>query len=328
MRPSVAEVAKHAGVSTATVSRVLNGNDRIRPETREKVLRAASALDYKLPTPNPIPKISGGNLVMVLVPDIANPFYSGIVNGIEAAAREFDLSILITNTQGESQAEKKYISMLEQKQMSGIISLDPVSTQMKFADKIVGLPWINCSEYIDSPNTSYVSIDHKQAAMDAVFYLLSKGHRKIALVNSDESYLYAQQRKQGYISALKNAGVEVEKEYIQSVGGIDYPLGELAARRLMTLSEPPTAIFAVSDTLAIGVMKAVFRMGKTVPNDVAIVGFDDIPMADMFEPSLTTIQQPTFEMGQTALKMLVQRIHQNDVSSKIISHSLIVRDSA
>ncbi|MFD2015169.1 substrate-binding domain-containing protein [Vibrio olivae] len=112
------------------------------------------------------------------------------------------------------------------------------------------------------------------------------------------------------------------------MGGIDYPLGELAARRLMTLTSPPTAIFSVSDTLAIGVMKAVFRMGKSVPNDVAVIGFDDIPLSDMFEPSLTTIQQPTFEMGQAAMKMLVQRMDGKAVSSKIIHHSLIVRHSA
>lgn len=328
MRPSVADVAKYAGVSTATVSRVLNDSQSIRPQTREKVKQAIQALGYQLPENNPVMKLNGTKLVMVLVPNIENPFYSGIVNGIEAAAREHNYSVILTNTQGDSWEELKYLDMLEQKQVAGIISLDPMTAQLDLPQRIVDLPWIACSEYVPDSQVAYVSIDHKQAAKDAVLYLVSKGHKRIALVNSDERYIYAQQRREGYISAMESAGLSIEDGYIQSMGGIDYPLGELAARRLMTLPQPPTAIFSVSDTLAIGVMKAVFRMGKAVPQDVAVIGFDDIPLSDMFEPSLTTIQQPTFEMGQAAMKMLTQRIEGNSASSKIIHHSLMVRHSA
>ncbi|XAW87480.1 LacI family DNA-binding transcriptional regulator [Vibrio sp. CDRSL-10 TSBA] len=328
MRPSVADVAKYAGVSTATVSRVLNDSQSIRPQTRDKVKKAIEALGYQLPESNPVMKLNGTKLVMVLVPNIENPFYSGIVNGIEAAAREHSYSVILTNTQGDSWEELKYLDMLEQKQVAGIISLDPMTAQLELPERIVNLPWIACSEYVPDSQVAYVSIDHKQAAKDAVLYLVSKGHKRIALVNSDERYIYAQQRREGYISAMESAGLTIEEGYIQSMGGIDYPLGELAARRLMTLPQPPTAIFSVSDTLAIGVMKAVFRMGKAVPQDVAVIGFDDIPLSDMFEPSLTTIQQPTFEMGQAAMKMLTQRIDGHSAASKIIHHSLMVRHSA
>ncbi len=328
MRPSVADVAKYAGVSTATVSRVLNDSQSIRPQTREKVQKAISALGYQLPESNPVLRLNGTKLIMVLVPNIENPFYSGIVKGIEAAAREYDFSVILTNTQGNSWVELKYLDMLDEKQVAGVISLDPMMAQLDLPERIVHLPWVACSEYVPSSQVGYVSIDHQQAAQDAVLYLVSKGHKRIGLVNSDERYIYAQQRRAGYLGAMQSAGLTVEEGYIQSMGGIDYPLGELAARRLMTLSKPPTAIFAVSDTLAIGVMKAVFRMGKSVPNDVAVIGFDDIPLADMFEPSLTTIQQPTFEMGQAAMKMLVQRMDGKAVSSKIIHHALVVRHSA
>ncbi|WP_165313685.1 LacI family DNA-binding transcriptional regulator [Vibrio ziniensis] len=328
MRPSVADVAKYAGVSTATVSRVLNENPSIRPQTRDKVKKAVEALGYQLPENNPVPKMNSSKLIMVLVPNIENPFYSGIVKGIEAAAREHNYSVLLTNTQGDSWVELKYLDMLEQKQVAGVISLDPMTAQLNLPSRIVELPWVACSEYVPNSEVAYVSIDHKQAAKDAVLYLVSKGHKRIALVNSDERYIYAQQRLEGYISAMESAGLSIEDGYVQSMGGIDYPLGELAARRLMTLPTPPTAIFSVSDTLAIGVMKAAFRMGKKIPEDVAVIGFDDIPLSDMFEPSLTTIQQPTFEMGQAAMKMLSQRIDGNAVSSKLIHHSLIVRQSA
>jgi len=328
MRPSVADVAKYAGVSTATVSRVLNDSQSIRPQTREKVQKAVQALGYQLPESNPVMKLNGAKLVLVLVPNIENPFYAGIVNGIEASAREHNYSVVLTNTQGDSWVELKYLDMLEQKQVAGVISLDPMTAQLNLPERIVHLPWVACSEYVPNSEIAYVSIDHKQAARDAVLYLVSKGHKRIALVNSDERYIYAQQRQEGYVSAMESAGLKIEDGYMQSMGGIDYPLGELAARRLMTLSSPPTAIFSVSDTLAIGVMKAVFRMGKKVPQDVAVIGFDDIPLSDMFEPSLTTIQQPTFEMGQAAMKMLTQRIEGNSATSKIIHHSLVVRHSA
>ncbi|MDW6004158.1 LacI family DNA-binding transcriptional regulator [Vibrio mangrovi] len=327
MRPSVADVAKYAGVSTATVSRVLNDSPSIRPHTREKVQQAIEALGYKLPG-TPGSKVVGTKPVMVLVPDINNPFYSGIVTGIEVAAREKNYSVMLTNTQGESWVELRYLDMLEQNQVCGVISLDPMNEQMKLPGKISKLPWINCSEYVPDSDVAYVSIDHKQAAQDAVLYLVSQGHTKIAMVNSDERYIYARQRREGYEAAMESAGLTIEPGYLQAIGGIDYPLGELAARRLLTLQNPPTAIFAVSDTLAIGVMKAVFRIGKKIPDDVAVIGFDDIPIADMFEPSLTTISQPTFEMGQTAMKMLIQRIEGLDVTSKQINHSLIIRDSA
>ena len=328
MRPSVADVAKYAGVSTATVSRVLNDSPSIRPKTREKVQNAIEILGYQLPESHIVSKISDTKLVMVLVPNIENPFYAGVVNGIEASAREHHYSVLLTNTQGDSWAELKYLDMLEQKHVAGVISLDPMTAQLNLPARIGNLPWVACSEYVPNSSVSHVSIDHQQAAEDAVLYLISKGHQRIALVNSDERYIYAQQRKAGYIRAMESAGLPIEEGYIQSMGGLNYPLGELAARRLMTLNVPPTAIFAVSDTLAIGVMKAVFRMGKTVPQDVAVMGFDGIPLSDMFEPSLTTIQQPNVAIGNTAMKMLIQRIEGVQTTSQIVHHSLVVRDSA
>ena len=144
----------------------------------------------------------------------------------------------------------------------------------------------------------HVSIDHRLAAKDAVLYLLAKGHRRIAFINSDERYLYARQRRDGYRDALRDAGLPERPEYIQIVGGIEHPLGELAARRLLALEQPPSAVFAVSDTLAIGAIKATLAAGLRCPSDLAVVGFDDVPLASIFEPSLTTIAQPRRELGR------------------------------
>ncbi|MFD2015168.1 LacI family DNA-binding transcriptional regulator [Vibrio olivae] len=219
MRPSVADVAKYAGVSTATVSRVLNDSQSIRPQTREKVQNAIKALGYQLPESNPVMRLNGTKLIMVLVPNIENPFYSGIVNGIEAAAREYNYSVILTNTQGTSWVELKYLDMLDEKQVAGVISLDPMMAQLELPERIVHLPWVACSEYVPGSQVGYVSIDHKQAAKDAVLYLVSKGHKRIGLVNSDERYIYAQQRREGYISAMESAGLPIEEGVYPIDGG-------------------------------------------------------------------------------------------------------------
>ncbi|MFM2479789.1 LacI family DNA-binding transcriptional regulator [Celerinatantimonas sp. YJH-8] len=328
MRPSVADVAKLAGVSTATVSRVLNGSASLRPSTRNRVQQAIQTLGYQLPVSNSAEKDKLTKTVMILVPDIENPFYSGVVHGIENTAKEQNFSVMLTNTQGTNDSMQRYLQQLQQHQICGVISLDPMTAQSTLPQDIALLPWIACSEYVPHSPMAYVSIDHHQAAKDAVLYLISQGHKKIAFVTSDESYLYAQRRRAGYEDALRSAGIAIRPDYIQAVGGLDYPLGELGAHRLLTLNEPPTAIFAVSDTLAIGVMKAIFRAKLRIPEDIAVIGFDDIPIANMFEPSLTTIAQPSFEIGQKAMKMLIHRINGENVQIKTISHTLVIRDTA
>ena len=172
-----------------------------------------------------------------------------------------------------------------------------------------------------------MSIDHRLAAKDAVLYLLSIGHRKIALINSDERYLYARQRREGYRDALKEQGIAEREEYIQIVGGTEPPLGELAARRLISQDDPPTAIFAVSDMLAIGAIKACITSKLSVPEQIAIVGFDDIPMASIYEPSLTTIGQPRRELGETAMALLLKRIKGEMPHSVTLPHTLVIRQT-
>lgn len=328
MRPSVIDVAKFAGVSTATVSRVLNDSPSLRPGTKKKVMDAIEQLGYKLPDSNLAQKGIIPKVVMILVPDISNAFYGEIVRGIESTAREHNYSILLFDTHSDDLLVSQCLDTIKQNKISGVISLEPMATQSFRSMELNDLPWISCSEYIPDSFVQHISIDHRAAAKDAVLYLISQGHRKIAFVNSDESYIYAQERRLGYEDALAIAGISSDDNYIQVVGGIDYKLGELAARRLMFLPEPPTAIFAVSDMLAIGIIKSIFRLKKKVPNDVAVIGFDDIPVAEVFEPGLTTISQPMLEMGQKAMLMILDKIHGKPVISCIVNHSLIIRESA
>jgi DNA-binding LacI/PurR family transcriptional regulator len=325
---ALADVARVAGVSTATVSRVINGHPSVRDETRIRVEAAMQALSYRMSVAARSLRTAQTRMVLALVPDFANPYYAEIVRGLGAAAREHDYELLLCDTGVSEARERAVAQMLTRRMYDGVVCMDPYTTQRMVSAEVRALPWVACSEFVPDEEIPHVSVDHRLAAKDAVLYLLGKGHRRIALINSDERYLYAQQRRDGYRDALRDAGLAERADYIQIVGGIDHPLGELAARRLLALDEPPTAVFAVSDTLAVGAIKATLAAGRAVPGDLAVVGFDDVPLASIFEPSLTTVAQPRRELGQQAMELLMKRIAGERPASVTLAHALVVRRSA
>jgi LacI family repressor for deo operon, udp, cdd, tsx, nupC, and nupG len=325
---AVADVARVAGVSTATVSRVLNGHPSVRGETRERVEAAMQSLNYRVTVAARSLRTAQTRMVLALVPDFANPYYAEIVRGLGACAREHDYELLLCDTGLSEARERAVAQMLTRHMYDGVVCMDPYTTQRMVSDQVRSLPWVACSEFVPDEQIPHVSIDHRLAAKDAVLYLLAKGHRRIGLVNSDERYLYAQQRREGYRDALREAGLQERLDYIQIVGGIDHPLGELAARRLLALEQRPTALFAVADTLAVGAIKATLAAGLRVPDDLAVVGFDDVPLASIFEPSLTTVAQPRRELGEQAMQLLLRRIQGEMPASITLPHTLVARRSA
>jgi LacI family transcriptional regulator, repressor for deo operon, udp, cdd, tsx, nupC, and nupG len=324
----VADVARIAGVSTATVSRVLNGHPSVRGSTRARVEAAMQSLNYRVSVAARSLRTAQTRMVLALVPDFANPYYAEIVRGLGACAREHDYELLLCDTGSSEARERAVAQMLTHHMYDGVICMDPFTSQQMVTEEVRTLPWVACSEFVPDEQIPHVSIDHRLAAKDAVLYLLAKGHRHIALINSDERYLYARQRRDGYRDALRDAGLQERPEYIQIVGGIEHPLGELAARRLLALEQPPSAVFAVSDTLAVGAIKATLAAGKRVPEDFAVVGFDDVPLASIFEPSLTTIAQPRRELGEQAMRLLLKRIKGERPASITLAHTLVARRSA
>lgn len=324
---AVADVARLAGVSTATVSRVLNAHPSVREDTRRRVESAMQALNYRVTVAARSLRTAQTRMVLALVPDFANAYYAEIVRGLGACAREHDYELLLCDTGSSEARERAVAQMLTRHMYDGVVSMDPYTTQRMVAQEVRSLPWVACSEFVPDDEIPHVSIDHRLAAKDAMLYLLHQGHRRIALINSDERYLYARQRRDGYRDALREAGLEERAEYIQIVGGIDHPLGELAARRLLALEEPPTAVFAVADTLAVGAIKAASASGRQVPSDLAVVGFDDVPLASIFEPPLTTIAQPRRELGEQAMRLLLRRMNGEMPESLTLPHTLVVRRS-
>lgn len=325
---TIQEVAREAGVSVATVSRVMNKNATVSEKTRQKVERAIKELQYE---PNMLGRnlrCSESRMLMVLVPSISNPFYSRIVQGIEDVARKNQYNILLCTTDSDVEREKVYLDMLKHRISDGIISMDPAVdlSYLKGLDK--QYPIIQCCEYSEDEAIPYVTINNTLAAYKAVKHLITMGHKQIAMINSDETFLYARQRKQGYLKALAEFNLPVREEWMIHTD-LGFESGQRAARSFLSLTEKPSAIFAVSDTLAIGALKTLKEEGISVPQEMAVVGFDNIQFASMMNPSLTTVAQPMYEMGCEAARMLIKRITEPDeaVESIILNHELIIRES-
>jgi LacI family repressor for deo operon, udp, cdd, tsx, nupC, and nupG len=326
--PSINAVAERAGVSIATVSRVLNDSKPVGRETRERVEAAVAELGFRASAFGRNLARARSNLLLVLVPDLANPFYAQIVQGVESVARQRGYKIILADTAGDPLPHTTGLDAVHDRLADGVISLAHVDESEPVLEALRRVPWVACSEYIPDSGIPYVSIDHRQAAVDAVQYLLNRGHRRIALIAADETFRWARQRHEGYAEALARAGVPIDPALVRIVPGTDFALGAQEAGALLSLQSPPTAVFAVSDTLAIGAIKALRRAGRRVPDDIAVVGFDNIPLSEVFEPGLTTIGQPMRELGAAATEMLLERLGGAAPAARTLPHTLLVRESA
>ncbi len=324
---NIQQVAQKAGVSVATVSRVLNNPSAVTPKTRLKVENVIKDLKYE-------PSILGRNLrnsetrlLLILIPSISNPYYTEIINGIEHTALANQYNILLCQTDSSPQRENIFINMVKNRLADGIISMDPTVNREKLTELAAKHSIIMCSEYDENGTIPYVTIDNELAAYYAVKHLITLGNEKIALINSDEKFLYARQRRRGYERALKEYCLPIRDEWIYHTNELEFHNGVQAMRKLLQLTDRPTAVFAVSDTLAIGALKEINNSGLRVPDDIAVVGFDNINFSTMTNPTLTTVAQPMYKMGCVAAEMLISHIKGNEVESVIFDFELIIRES-
>ena len=325
---SIADVAARAGVSVATVSRVLNGHTNVRQPTREKVLAAVAVSGYRINELARNLRTAESRLLLTMVPDFGNPFYAAIVRGIDSVARQNGYFMLLCDTGADPLRERSYFDLLRGRRADGAICLDPAAVQKALAEEASALPWVACCEFDPAAGVPYVGIDNHAAAGDVVRYLVGRGHRKIALINSGHGYLYGRQRFEGYRDALVAAGIEAHPAWQIELDSLDYTAGEAAARQLAALgADRPTAVFAVSDTLAIGVINGLRGAALSVPEDVAVVGFDDIAVAAHIDPPLTTVAQPMREIGERLVRMILDILEGGvtNPASITLPHRLVLR---
>jgi len=324
---NIREVAHKAGVSVATVSRVLNNSDSVTSATKARVQDAIHALNYRPSMLGRNLRNSESRLLLVLIPEISNPFYFEVIKGIEETALHHYYNILLCETGSDPIRENIYFDLVTSKMADGIISMDPAVNIDTLTQLAKNHAIIQCSEYETESGIPYVTIDHELAAYEAVEHLIQLGHKQIALINSDKKFLYARQREKGYLQALKDHGITFHEEYVYYTGELGFDHGQRAMQEILKQSKKPTAIFAVSDLLAIGALKEIHAQALHIPHDIAMIGFDKIAFSNMTYPVLSTVEQPMHTMGSRAAEMLIQTIHGKDVHNVILPHRLMKRSS-
>lgn len=324
---NIQQVAKEAGVSVATVSRVLNNPSTVATKTRIKVEKTIKQLNYEPSSLGRNLRNLESRLLLVMIPSISNPFYFEIIKGIETAALKKHYNIMLCETDSDPDRENIYFDLVRTRMADGIISMDPAVNMDTLMEMARRFAIIQCSEYAIDSGIPYVSIDSVSAAYLAVRHLINIGHKKIALINSDTNFLYARQREEGYKKALKEHGITLNPDYIYHTNQLGFNYGRQAMRNILKLEDRPTAVFAVSDVLAIGALKEIKAVDLHVPDDIAVVGFDKIEFSNMTNPTLTTVAQPMYNMGTIAATMLMHKIKGKEVENVILDHELVIRES-
>lgn len=326
---TIQDVALRAGVSVATVSRVINNSDSVAMKSVKKVENAISELNYQ---PNFLARDlrkAQTNRILVMLQTISNPFYATIVKGIEDVAQRHNYSIMLCNTDSDLAREKNYIEMLGKKVVQGAIMLDTEMSQSELNTVVRENNIVLCCEYRKGAKVSHIIIDNYTAAKTAVRHLLSLGHKKIALIAGDKHLYSTDLRYGGYIDALEEAGINPDKRLVFQCENSSFKMGMRAAENLLYSKQQATAIFAMSDVLAIGAIKSIKNKGLSVPEDIAVVGFDGIEYAAVTSPGLTTIVQPNYDMGCTAMEVLIKEMSadKKNIQEIILEHELMIRES-
>jgi LacI family transcriptional regulator len=337
-RPTIRDVAAHAGVSHQTVSRVINGNGMVAAGTRERVLEAIEELEY---VPSAMARGLSSDrthtLGMVGV-DVSDHFFAQAVAGAEAEARKHGLFLVIGSIEPMAVSDERgHLRLMLERRVDGLVLARPVlgpgmgSLLASLAER---LPLVVIAARVHLPGVDTVEVDNRRGGLDATSFLIEQGHRAIATITGPLAWPHARDRLASYRVALRRAGLQQDSALVERCrdGGLESGRG--AAARLMEAGSPLTAIFAQSDLLAIGAITELRARGLRVPEDVSVVGYDDIPVASFVDPPLTTIRQPMRQVGAKAVEILLDKIaaFRSHASSRpgrhLLRAELVVRQSA
>ncbi len=330
MKITINEVAKLAGVSKATVSRVMNNTKPVNPEKHERVLRAIEELEF---TPNPVARglvHKRTGLIGVVIPDITNPFFAELVKGVEEVVREKNYNMILCNTTHNMEKELSYLNMLKDKYVDGIIFMTAkVSPEHKEFFRKSQLPVTFINRKCDDIHVASLDIDNYQAAFDMTTFFLKRGHRRVAIIRApltDKTSGY--ERYRGYQEAMRSYDIEPEESLVMR-SNFKIESAYKAVKKFLKEQQPVTAIFATSDLMAIGAIRCLRDHHVQVPKQVEVAGFDDIPMASYYSPSITTIRQPIFEMGRKATRLLIKEVNREIIKTRNVTlpYQLILRES-
>ncbi|MDP4179215.1 MAG: LacI family DNA-binding transcriptional regulator [Bacillota bacterium] len=329
MAASIKDVAKEAGVSIATVSRVLNEVDVVNEDTKKKVQDAIAKLAYR---PNIVArslKTQKSRTIGIIIPDISSQFYPEIVRGAEDVANIYKYNIMLCNTDLDADKEKEYLMVLKEKMVDGVMymssSLEPEILELI---KKLQMPMVLVETTDNNKTFPSVTIDNEKAAYDGVKYLINKGNKKIAYIGSPANEVNASAKRYlGYKAALEESNINIDENLV-CFGGLKTADGYNSVINKLK-DYDVDAVFCSGDEIAMGAINAFREIGKNIPDDIDVIGFDNIYSASIFYPKLTTIAQPIYDMGSVGMRMLIKIINKKslDKNHYTLPYELIERDS-
>ncbi|MCX7985112.1 MAG: LacI family transcriptional regulator [Bacteroidetes bacterium] len=328
---TIIDIAKKLGISPSTVSRALSDHPDVKRETKERVRKVAEELNY---TPNPIArslKSSKTTTIGVIVPEIRHDFFSSAISGIEEVAYRSGYTIILSQTNESYEREVVNVNVLLHHRVAGMIV--SISQNTKSGDHFLNvirrkIPIVFFDRAFEGIPVSKVVVDDYKGAFDAVSYLLSKGYKRIAHIGGPKDLGICQRRKNGYIDALKHHNMIVDETLIYSVGMRESD-GYAAMEAMLHSSHKPDAVFCVNDPVAVGAFQKIKEAGLHIPRDCAVVGFSNNKITGLLDPPLTTVEQPSFDLGKNAAEILI-RVIEDKVEEpivKVLGTKLIVRGS-
>lgn len=326
---TIKDVASEADVSISTVSRVLNNKPDVGDNTRKKILKIIDKLNYN---PNNIARglvMKKTNTIGLIIPDISNPFFPEVAKAIEDQAQKLGYSVILFNTDNNLEREKKAVDVLRGKQVDGLIvslSLDNSNILEELKEK--NYPVVQIDRQALSNSYPLISIDNEESAYYIVEYIIKNGHQKIAHITGNLHTTTARDRLAGYKKALKDNNIEINNKLIFE-GNYSQNSGYKNMKKILKYKDRPTAVFAANDITAAGVYKAIFEANLKIPEDIAVAGHDDIDLATLLQPQLTTMAQPKYELGKRAIIYLFKMINKNNINGKdqILKTNLMIRNS-
>jgi DNA-binding LacI/PurR family transcriptional regulator len=325
-KATVYTVAEHASVSIATVSRTLAGNPKVAPETRQRVLQAIEDLNFE---PNPSARrlaYQKTDTIALVFPDISGPYYSAVIRGVEREAGNYDYNVLIYGTHGKEDGGHFFRSLIS-KVDGMIIMARSIGEERLVSLHRQGLPLALLSRPVESITCDTVAVDNQGGAANAAAHLISHGHRRIALISGPQDSPASQERMLGYRKAIRDAGLSLPTDLV-SYGNFQSESGYAAMGQILSTVPRPSAVLAANDEMALGAMEFAREQGFQIPDDMAIIGFDDIQVAALLRPALTTVRQPMERLGERAFQLLNARLNGNGTDAyqnEILPTRLIVR---
>lgn len=327
---TIKDVAKKAGVSISTVSRVINDSKPVTDEVKQKVLDVIKETGY---VPNPLARslvTKKSQLIGVIVPEVSDSFVSELVNGIEEVAKMYNYDILLANTYSDKDQELKSINLLRAKQVEGIVMMSwKVDEDHLEYIQNCRIPAVYVSKTARNYDVYSVSISNTNATYDMTEYLINKGHKKIAfMMTSEDNTVLEEERYLGFEKAMKDNKLDINKSFIKNAG-TTYKHGYDKMKEILDEGDIPEAVFVTGDEAAIGALNAICDAGYRVPEDISIAGFNDAKIASMYRPKLTTVHQPLYDMGAVAIRMVIKMIDKEVLENKKVElpYKIVERES-